>query len=681
MYNDLTRFTNDRKRPSAPAGADLTKKRAPYASRACGACRRRKGRCSGDHPCSYCVSRSLQCDGGGLVYGESSDVGEASQGGRPATPAPTSTSRDERELPATRPRGETEDSSENSEARMLASLGAVVADLQEQVGTLASRMNYVEKNGSPCHADTSISNSNSSGNFNTMSTTGESGSSLLLSGTQSKRPTQRRRFCGPTSPDYSLNIAQIRLQQGDANGRPARPRVPSIDDNQSDDDEGSDDLDEDDNPGLVRVSVRTLEMLTGFRRLLSKHESLRLVYTYQEVYGGFHPMLDLEVLTKQVEDWYDQTPGASSYPPPGNFPVRVPTDESSLLTINLIFAIALCAESTSDVDMAKVIYAYCREAINRKMLSPAPKIENAAIALLVGTYHFFRNDARFAWRMCGIAGNMLLELGLHSHEVPDHILSSDQERTRVIAIICTTIVLDRQWSAATGLPTHFRESHFHHAMKSSVESPYLKAMVAFIAVSDKFTSPIARITATSQPYEEDDNFTILNFQIEQWRKNAIGSYDLAQHGTWRTTPIGRIPSWAILLNLRANAAHSMLLRPFFFANKPTAVSRKKIEPALLLVSDTISIISKLDQSTDIYRKQQPFYIHLLVSACALLSLVIAHVAQHHAALAPDLPDDFAESVSKSFRKALALATAYNQKSRASPWHSPSRRSCLHINSG
>jgi hypothetical protein len=109
----------------------------------------------------------------------------------------------------------------------------------------------------------------------------------------------------------------------------------------------------------------------------------------------------------------------------------------------------------------------------------------------------------------------------------------------------------------------------------------------------------------------------------------------------------------------------MLLRPFFFASKPTAVSRKKIEPALLLVSDTISIISKLDQSTDIYRKQQPFYIHLLVSACALLSLVIAHVAQHHAALAPDLPDDFAESVSKSFRKALALATAYNQKSRAS----------------
>lgn len=65
---------------------------------------------------------------------------------------------------------------------------------------------------------------------------------------------------------------------------------------------------------------------------------------------------------------------------------------------------------------------------------------------------------------------MLLELGLHSRDVPEHILGTEHERSQVVAIICTTIVLDRQWSAATGLPTHFQESHFHQAMKSSVSS-------------------------------------------------------------------------------------------------------------------------------------------------------------------------------------------------------------------
>lgn len=186
-----------------------------------------------------------------------------------------------------------------------------------------------------------------------------------------------------------------------------------------------------------------------------------------------------------------------------------------------------------------------------------------------------------------------------------------------------------------------------------------------MAVSDKFTSLISRIATTNQPYEDDDTFEILNFQIEQWRKKAVGNYNLAQNGAWRTTPISRIPSWAILLNLRANAAHALLLRPFFFTNKPTAVSKQNIEPALHFVSDTINVLSKLDKSTDIYRKQQPFYTHLLVSACALMSLVIAHVAQDYATLGPELPEDFAESVGKSFQKALSLATAYNGTSRAS----------------
>lgn len=59
-----TNDSNANKRPAAQsASTEPTKKRAPYAPRACDACRRRKGRCSGGDPCTYCFARSLHCGG------------------------------------------------------------------------------------------------------------------------------------------------------------------------------------------------------------------------------------------------------------------------------------------------------------------------------------------------------------------------------------------------------------------------------------------------------------------------------------------------------------------------------------------------------------------------------------------------------------------------------------------
>jgi hypothetical protein len=200
---------------------------------------------------------------------------------------------------------------------------------------------------------------------------------------------------------------------------------------------------------------------------------------------------------------------------------------------------------------------------------------------------------------------------------------------------------------------------------SKVDSPYLKAMVSFMAVSDKFTSAMSQRASAGEPSEEDDSFDILNFQIEQWRKNSLGRYNMAVGTSGPPLPLERIPSWAVLLNLRANAAHSMLLRPFFFSNKPTEGSRQNLGPALHFFSDTVNVLSSLDKSTSVYRMQLPFYVHLLASACALMSLVVVHVAQNRATMSQDLPDDFIETVCRTFRKAMDIASRYATTSRAS----------------
>lgn len=190
-------------------------------------------------------------------------------------------------------------------------------------------------------------------------------------------------------------------------------------------------------------------------------------------------------------------------------------------------------------------------------------------------------------------------------------------------------------------------------------------MVSFIVLSDKFTSPISSIATTGQLFEEDDAFQVVNLQIEQRRKNSVGRLNLTQYGTRRSLRLADMPSWAILLNLRANAAYGMLLRPFFFAKMPTAAGKRNMQPALHIIFDTINILFDLEKSTDIYRKQHPNYQHLLASSSALMFLVVVYVEQNGTAAAVDLPDDFAYVVGQSYRKALHLATTYKTFSRAS----------------
>ncbi|KAF7520284.1 hypothetical protein G7054_g12822 [Neopestalotiopsis clavispora] len=109
----------------------------------------------------------------------------------------------------------------------------------------------------------------------------------------------------------------------------------------------------------------------------------------------------------------------------------------------------------------------------------------------------------------------------------------------------------------------------------------------------------------------------------------------------------------------------MLLRPMFLTKTPSTLARKNLEAAAGLASETIGILSCLDETTDIYGKQHPYYNHLLNSSCALLMLVAAHAEQYQKSLARPLRNRFTNSVGCSFQKAYRLATAYKTSSRAS----------------
>lgn len=71
-------------------------------------------------------------------------------------------------------------------------------------------------------------------------------------------------------------------------------------------------------------------------------------------------------------------------------------------------------------------------------------------------------------------------------------------------------------------------------------------MLSFILISDRFSEPISS-AAKGEGYNDESSFELMTFQIEQWRKKAVGEYSIAQCHTWQTDPSTIPPTWAILL--------------------------------------------------------------------------------------------------------------------------------------
>ncbi|KAM5350837.1 hypothetical protein ACJ41O_007342 [Fusarium nematophilum] len=469
-------------------------------------------------------------------------------------------------------------------------------------------------------------------------------------------------FHGPTSPDYSLIAALIRIEEGSGSGsssgsgaRPDRSRIPSFDDSQSDDEDvGLSPGDDDSVVSQESVTPLSRPTLFQFLNCLGQDEAVRLLRVYHEVIGELHPVCDIESLVEQMNGLY----GASA---------ELAADEDDLIILNLTLTIALTAEASSESQshLATTLHNYCRHVNDAKLASLAASKKRAIIALLMGFYHYFNCRIRLAWRMCGLAGRLAMELGLHSRDAFQPGLEDHSRQHEVAILSCSILILDRQWSAAAGLPSNFQESDFEMARVSLATTPYLKAMMAFTLMSHKFNEPISRV-AQGGTCQDEDALEVTNFQIEQWRKRALEKHSFThpQNCDSYSATGNKSPAWTTLLYLRANAVRGILLRPFFLSSS-NSLAKKKVQRGLEIVSDSINILSALDKSTDVYKKQHPHFQHFLASSCALLFLILSYTEQNRGHLSLDLAADYAHSVRRNFQMALSLSAAYKKSSRAS----------------
>lgn len=193
-------------------------------------------------------------------------------------------------------------------------------------------------------------------------------------------------FCGPTSPDYSLNVAQMRMGQGEYSTTTGigSQLSPSLEGSQHGEDGSRPTSPEEDGWAALDPSLRrTLrQSLLKFQTLLPKREALRLIRVYKEVVGELHPIVDCDRLAEQTEGWYNW-PGAGlsgTGTKGGNDPM---SDEDSLLILNLVLSIALCAESGCQSEDARSLYKNCRGIINILLAVPVTGLRHVLLTLLV----------------------------------------------------------------------------------------------------------------------------------------------------------------------------------------------------------------------------------------------------------------------------------------------------------
>lgn len=90
-----------------------------------------------------------------------------------------------------------------------------------------------------------------------------------------------------------------------------------------------------------------------------------------------------------------------------------------------------------------------------------------------------------------------MEIGLHSRDVYQQYLETEKQQEEAEIISTSLIVLDRQWSAATGLPSNFQLSDFDYADAASVSLPHVYYIFRLQLWSLSHNSPSRLISLVS----------------------------------------------------------------------------------------------------------------------------------------------------------------------------------------
>jgi hypothetical protein len=241
-------------------------------------------------------------------------------------------------------------------------------------------------------------------------------------------------------------------------------------------------------------------------------------------------------------------------------------------------------------------------------------------------YHFHCDDESLAWRLTGNAARMAMELGLHRHETYSTIFTTDAERNVAMILFWSIYVLDRRWSFGTGMPFALQDADIDPLLqKPDASTPYLMAMVAYSQLGSKVWQRVANNDANRAPLSSEE-MGYLDYQIIQWHRALPDSLTYIAPGSPPSQTHLSRSDQRLRINMycRMNQMRIHIYRPVLHSATSISENMREAQQAVDVAKDTIRVVKRMDETTDLYRSQQVMFNYFLVQALAVLFLAVSH---------------------------------------------------------
>ena len=177
-------------------------------------------------------------------------------------------------------------------------------------------------------------------------------------------------------------------------------------------------------------------------------------------------------------------------------------------------------------------------------------------------------------------------------------------------------------------------------------------MILYSRISSKVWRSITDFQISNNEVKKD-NIGYLDYQTLQWQSSIpeslrfYPSMNLAE----LATPNRGQRRLQVLLYLRTNQMRILIYRPVLHSATSIMENRGYAQTVVEVAKDSIRVLTRLNQTTDIYRIQQMCFNYFLVSALAVLFLAVAHA-----------PVEFNRHVRDEFYMALDVVKGFSTKS-------------------
>ncbi|KAK3320484.1 hypothetical protein B0T19DRAFT_477747 [Cercophora scortea] len=497
-----------------------------------------------------------------------------------------------------------------------------------------------------------------------------SGSSIHIPAAKDVHEHVEPHFVGTTRPEFGLNMAKASL---------ARMGV-SPDDH----DHGDTDHDHDHEPGfgarhgsptqsLDRLHGQSIAMAVAAQQdpllRISQQEARRLLAVFQDEVETVYPILHSAAansgseLEARIPHIYECVGSRSQNPPcPGGGSVTPEQKQAQLLKV--VLAMALVLEEHGRCELSEQLMRSVEDATTRLSAHSHVDLPEIRILTIASIYHFFRDDELYAWRVIGVAGRLVLEMGLHRRQSLLENFPDPDRRQEAVCLFWCVYVLDRRWSFGTSLSFALIDRDIDPELPQVPPTmPYLQSLVAYGRLSSKVwealpqfnTAPSSHATCTIPAALAAQ----LDRDIQTWSANIPPSFKLSSPNdiptttTTTTTTRGSLTVRA-LMYLRDNHLRSLIARQHVLSASAIAANPHEAQHVMRLARASIRTIVALNAHSDVYARQHAAYNHFLVSALAIVLLGVSH--------APGL---FANAPCRdSFAEAVALVRGFSTTSVA-----------------